>query len=77
MGALLYVYQGIMLVMALLSPTKRKLTFERWKKTKSHKLVYEIGFGIIGLMILTVPLLYVLLVVVAVFLTLLEWLLSI
>jgi len=64
--ALLYVYQGVVLVVSLLSPTKRKQPLERWKNTKSHKLVYEIGFGIIGLMILAVPVFYLLLIILAV-----------
>jgi hypothetical protein len=25
---------------------------ERWKKTKNHKLIYELGYGIIGLMMI-------------------------
>ena len=77
MGAILYVYQAVVLIISLLSPAKRKLTLERWKKMKSHQLVYEIGYGIIGLMILTPVLLLLLAVVILIILTLLKAILSI
>ena len=49
MSAFIYMYRGILLVLSLASTEKRRLTFERWKKTKNHKLVYELGYGVIGL----------------------------
>jgi membrane-anchored glycerophosphoryl diester phosphodiesterase (GDPDase) len=52
MGALLYIYRGVVLLLSLCSSSRRKATFERWKKTKRHKLIYEMGYGVIGLAVL-------------------------
>ena len=40
---------SIILFLSLCSPSKRRLTFERWKRTRADKVIAEIGFGIFGI----------------------------
>jgi hypothetical protein len=39
------------LIWYLLSPSYRRKTNARWKRTRPHRLVFEIGTGILGLLI--------------------------
>jgi|GEM_PF-5491921 len=52
MSILIYIYRGAFLLICLLIPSKRRMTLDRWKRTKTHKLIYEIGGGLIGLIVL-------------------------
>lgn len=51
MYALLYLIRGFTLIWYLLSPSYRRRTNARWKVTRPYKLVFEIGTGILGLVI--------------------------
>ncbi len=52
MNIFIYIYRGALLFISLLIPSKRKMTIARWKRTKTDKLIYEIGGGIIGIAVL-------------------------
>ena len=52
MAIFIYLFGGLALIWYLLSPTYRRKTNDRWRQTRPHKLVFEIGIGIIGLVIL-------------------------
>ena len=52
MGVLIYIFRGLALVWFCISPRYRAKTRERWKNTPSHRLIYEIGGGILGLAVL-------------------------
>jgi hypothetical protein len=51
MSALLYFFRGIALIWYAVSPSYRRRTNERWKATRPHRLIAEIGTGIIGLVL--------------------------
>jgi hypothetical protein len=52
MAALLYLFRGLTLIWYFISPTYRRKTNTRWQRMRPHQLVFEVGVGIIGLMIL-------------------------
>jgi hypothetical protein len=52
MSIFIYIYRGAFLLLSLLIPSKRQITLERWKRTKTHRLIYEIGGGVIGIIVL-------------------------
>jgi hypothetical protein len=52
MSFFVYLFRGIFLLWYLVSPAYRRSTNERWRKTRRYKLIYEIGTGIIGLIII-------------------------
>ena len=51
---LVYLLRGFTLIWYVLSPPYRRKTNVRWKKTRPHRLVFEIGTGILGLVIFCV-----------------------
>ena len=51
MYILIYLVRGFTLIWYLLSPSYRRKTNARWKVTRPHKLVFEIGTGILGLVV--------------------------
>lgn len=52
MGIIVYLARGISLLWCLISPGHRSKTVARWKAARPHHNVYEIGTGIIGLVII-------------------------
>jgi hypothetical protein len=60
MYAILYIFSAFTLVRYVFSVSYRAKTNERWKKTPRHRVVYEVGAGIIGLIVLTVAIYFVL-----------------
>ena len=54
MSLLIYLFGGLALVWYAISPSYRRKTNVRWKTTRPHKLVFEIGTGLLGLAILIV-----------------------
>ncbi|MEO6846529.1 MAG: hypothetical protein ABI443_03995 [Chthoniobacterales bacterium] len=54
MGLFIYIYRGVILLVCLTSARHRSATFTRWKKTRPHKLIYEIGGGILGILFICV-----------------------
>ena len=52
MYALLYLACGLTLIWYILSPSYRRTTNARWKVTRPHRLVFEIGTSILGLLII-------------------------
>ena len=49
---LYYFADAYYLLKYLLSPSFRRQTHARWKQTPTHHVIYEIGGGVIGLIIL-------------------------
>lgn len=54
MNVIIYLLRGFTLIWYLLSLSYRRKTNARWKATRPHKLVWEIGTGILGLFIFLV-----------------------
>jgi hypothetical protein len=54
MYILIYLVRGFTLIWYALSPSYRQKTNARWKRTKPHRLVFEIGTGILGLVVVFV-----------------------
>jgi len=54
MYALIYLLRGFTLIWYVLSPTYRQKTKARWKRTKPHRVVLEVGTGILGLLLVCV-----------------------
>jgi hypothetical protein len=54
MSALIYLFSGLALIWYVVSPAYRRRTNARWKATRPHKLIAELGGGLIGLIILFV-----------------------
>ena len=54
MSIFIYIYHGMLILLALISPKHRKATFLRWGRTRPYKVILEIGSGIIGLAFLGV-----------------------
>ena len=52
MGALIYVGRAFVLLVCCFSPSYRAKTVARWKKSPPHRIVLEIGGGLVGLLIL-------------------------
>jgi hypothetical protein len=52
LSAIVYIYRGVLLLMSLLIPSKRQATLMRWKRARPHQLVYEIGGGILGIVVI-------------------------
>jgi hypothetical protein len=50
--AILYILAAFTLLACFFSPDYRDKTTERWKRTPKHRVVTEIGAGIIGLLLL-------------------------
>jgi hypothetical protein len=46
---LVYFLSAFSLMLYCISPTHRAKCHERWKKTPTHRVIYEVGGGIIGL----------------------------
>jgi hypothetical protein len=51
MYVLIYLVRGFTLIWYVLSPSYRQKTNARWRRTKPHRLVFEIGTGIVGLVV--------------------------
>jgi hypothetical protein len=49
MAIFVYFVRAFMLLRCCVSGSYRARTRERWKKTPQHRVIYEIGTGIIGL----------------------------
>jgi hypothetical protein len=52
MSIIIYFACGLSLIWYLISPAHRRNTNDRWKATRPSRLVYEIGTGIIGVIVL-------------------------
>jgi hypothetical protein len=52
MGAIIYIVWALTLIRYCVSPSYRAETRARWKKTPTHRIVYEVGGGILGLVIM-------------------------
>jgi hypothetical protein len=52
MGALIYVARAFVLLVCCFSPVYRAKTVARWKKSPPHRIVLEVGGGLVGLLIL-------------------------
>ena len=52
MSIIIYLVRGFSLIWYVLSPAHRRTTNTRWKAARPSSLVYEIGTGIIGLVVL-------------------------
>jgi hypothetical protein len=59
MSLLIYLFSGFALFWYACSPSYRRKTNARWKAMRPHKLVFEIGSGILGLFIIFVFLWFV------------------
>jgi len=51
MSIILYVFRAFTLLLFACSASYRVQTRERWKKTATHLVIYEIGGGLMGLII--------------------------
>ena len=49
-----YLYFGVVLLISLVVPSKRRATLARWRKASVHVLIREIAFGVLGLLMLGV-----------------------
>jgi amino acid transporter len=49
MYAIVYIFAAFTLLAYFFSPDYREKTNERWKRTPKHRVINEIGAGIIGL----------------------------
>jgi hypothetical protein len=47
----MYLLRGFTLIWYLISPPYRQKTNTRWRRMKTHRLVLEIGTGVLGLVI--------------------------
>jgi hypothetical protein len=54
MSIILYFFTAFTLLRFAFSPSYRSLTGDRWKKTPTHLVIYEIGGGFMGLILLGV-----------------------
>lgn len=52
MAIFLYLARGISLLGCLVWPPHRRRTVARWKTSRPHKNVFEIGTGLIGLILI-------------------------
>jgi hypothetical protein len=52
MSIIIYLFKAFTLLRFAWSPSYRAETRERWKNTATHLVVYEIGGGLMGLIIL-------------------------
>lgn len=52
MGIILYLFRVFTLVRFACSASYRSETRERWKKTPTHLVIYELGGALMGLIIL-------------------------
>jgi hypothetical protein len=52
MYALIYLFRGFTLIWYLISPKYRRETNARFKATRPHKVVFEVGMGIIGVVMI-------------------------
>lgn len=52
MYAIVYLAAAFSLILYCFSPSHRAKCHERWKQTPRHRVIYEIGGGILGLVIL-------------------------
>jgi hypothetical protein len=48
----LYLFRAFGLLRYLASSSHRKRTHDRWKVTPTHSIIYEVGGGIMGLIVL-------------------------
>jgi hypothetical protein len=49
---ILYIFRAVALLRCVWSVSFRTETFTRWKKTPTHLVIYEIGGGFMGLIVL-------------------------
>ena len=49
MAIIIYFVRAFSLIRCCFSRSYRAMTLARWKKTPTHRLIYEIGTGVIGL----------------------------
>ena len=54
MSIFIYLIRGVSLLRYLIAPTYRRNTNARWKATQTHKVIYEVGTGVLGLVIIAV-----------------------
>jgi hypothetical protein len=52
MGIILYVFRAFTLLRFAFSASYRVQTRDRWKKTPTHLIIYELGGALMGLIIL-------------------------
>jgi len=52
MYAIVYIFAAFTLLACFFSPDYRDKTVERWKRSPKHRVINEIGAGIIGLALL-------------------------
>jgi hypothetical protein len=60
MRIIVYIFGAFILLRYAFSPSYRIKTNERWKRTPTHKVVFEVGAGLIGLLILGGVIYYIL-----------------
>jgi hypothetical protein len=51
---IIYIVSAFVLLRCVFSPSYRSETTARWRKTPTHRVMYEVGGGILGLIILGV-----------------------
>ena len=54
MSAIIYIYRGVLILLMLVSTKHREATFQRWKRSQPYKVIFEIGSGVIGLVVIGV-----------------------
>ena len=52
MSIILYMFRAVTLLRCAFSASYRAETLARWKKTQTHLVIYEIGGGIMGFIVL-------------------------